>query len=256
MDEILKQFTEQQRRTYQDVTWEREEFPTHTRLLSHEFKEGFICYSHLDESNADAVIQGEVEFFKHLGYPFEWKYYDYDTPVDLKDRLEAHGFVPEEVEALLMLDLNHIPARLLQPAKADIRRITDPEMIATDVMGLQAEVWEEDMSDMVEFIKAELIASPDHLSIYVAYVDDKPVCSAWLRLPQSGDFGSLWAGSTLPEYRKRGIYSDISGVRVREAKERGLKYLFIDASDMSRPILEKQGFQFYAYTYPCKWKPS
>jgi hypothetical protein len=43
-------------------------------------------------------------------------------------------------------------------------------------------------------------------------------------------------------------------VRLQEAKARGVKYLTVDASPMSRPILEKFGFEFIANTHACKWK--
>jgi hypothetical protein len=42
--------------------------------------------------------------------------------------------------------------------------------------------------------------------------------------------------------------------RAQEAKARQVSYLTVDASPMSRPILEKFGFEMIAYSYPCKWK--
>jgi hypothetical protein len=43
-------------------------------------------------------------------------------------------------------------------------------------------------------------------------------------------------------------------VRAQEARARRVRFLSVEASPMSRPILEKFGFQMLAYTYPCKWE--
>ena len=41
--------------------------------------------------------------------------------------------------------------------------------------------------------------------------------------------------------------------RAQEARARGFLLLSVDASPMSRPILEKHGFQSLAAFTPCKW---
>jgi hypothetical protein len=41
--------------------------------------------------------------------------------------------------------------------------------------------------------------------------------------------------------------------RAQEARARGFSLLTVDASPMSRPILEKHGFQHLATSTPCKW---
>lgn len=43
-------------------------------------------------------------------------------------------------------------------------------------------------------------------------------------------------------------------MRAQEARARRVRYLTVDASPVSRPILVKFGFELLAYTYPCKWK--
>ena len=53
----------------------------------------FVIWSDLDESNADGVIAEQVDFFRGLGRQFEWKWYGYDKPGDLRLRLEKAGFV-------------------------------------------------------------------------------------------------------------------------------------------------------------------
>jgi predicted acetyltransferase len=92
------------------------------------------------------------------------------------------------------------------------------------------------------------------MSVYVAYVDEQPASAAWIYFPKHSQFASLWGGSTIRSFRKRGLFTALLAVRAREAKARQARYLTVDASPMSRPILEKFGFERIAYSYPCKWK--
>ena len=92
------------------------------------------------------------------------------------------------------------------------------------------------------------------MSIYVAYADDQPVSTAWIYCSPGSQFASLWGGSTLSEYRGQGFYSALLSIRAQEARDRGIRYLTVDASTMSQPILEGFGFEKIATTYPCKWQ--
>ena len=90
--------------------------------------------------------------------------------------------------------------------------------------------------------------SPDSVSIYVVYVNGQPVTSAWLTFTGSSPFAGIWGGSTIKEFRGNGYYSLLLNKRIAEAKLKGVKYLIIDASDMSKPIVSKRGFEVVATT--------
>ena len=78
-------------------------------------------------------------------------------------------------------------------------------------------------------------------AVYVAEAEGRPVSHGWVRFPRSL-FASLWGGSTVLEYRGRGLYSQLVSARVEEARRRGYQYVTVDARHMSRPILERRGF--------------
>ena len=59
---------------------------------------------------------------------------------------------------------------------------------------------------------------PDLISIYCAYVDGTPVSTAWIRFHPGTHFASLWGGSTVRLFRKRGLYTALLAVRGREAR--------------------------------------
>lgn len=215
---------------------------------------GYILYSRLDESNADAAIQGEIEYFGRLGAEFEWKLYDHDQPADLKERLAAQGLTIEEPEAFMVLDLAAAPEYLKQPVSLDVRKITDLALIP-EILSVQKAVWADKDIAYVEEALQELRLDPEHTSYYAAYVGGKPVSSARITFGHGGHFAGLWSGATLPAYRRQGFYTALVAARAQEAIRRGYRFLTIDASPMSRPIVERHGFRFLVYTYPCTWTP-
>lgn len=227
------------------------------RMIAGEVQRGAIIYSQLDANNADAVIDAEIAYFANETNveSVEWKVFDYDQPADLLERVKAHGFVAEDPDAICVLDLANLPDRLKQPITHDIRRITDPVGLA-DIFVVQAEVWADpEIGEgwLRKALEINLRDSPETLSVYVAYIDGKPASSAWMDVHEGRSFAGMWGGSTLEEHRGKGLYTELIAVRAQEAIRRGIKYLTIDASPMSRPIVEKHGFQFMAYAYECNY---
>lgn len=213
-----------------------------------------ITYSRLDASNADAVIARQIAFFRERGHAFEWKYYSYDQPKDLPERLLAAGFVPAEEETFVVFDVaRDVPRRPL-PAGVAIRQLDDPaefEVIASVQGAIDGRA--DHARWLVEAIAAEKRADPDAIDVYAAYAEGEPVSVGWLRHRPGETFGSLWGGSTLAAWRGKGIYSGLVAARVDQARARGGRYLTVDCSPMSLPILERKGFHRLATTTPFIW---
>jgi GNAT superfamily N-acetyltransferase len=237
---------------YPDVR--REETPfvvRHVALM--EGHEGMVVYSRLNADNAEAVIRAEMDHFARIGQDFEWKVYSHDQPFDLMQRLAALGFEVGDEEAIMVLDLADAPKELWGPVNADIRRISGAAGLA-DVIAVEQEVWGGDKSALGEFLEDALWRDPEQISIYAAYADQHPVSAAWIFFPEGSQFASLWGGSTLEAYRGRGLYTALLAFRAQAARMRGRKFLTVDASPMSRPILEKHGFIKIAVSHPCVWR--
>lgn len=252
-EQILALFDQEQRRDVEFSDVRREVTPTVVRQVGLYHPQSAIIYSWLTPENVEAAIREEIAYFSRLGHSVEWKVYAHDTPPDLKERLLAHGFEAEEPEALVILDLETAPVALFQPVRHDVRRITDPDELS-DVAIVYEGVWQEDFALLHERLANDLRQDPDHICVYVAYVDGLPASSAWIYFHEGSQFASLWGGSTLPAYRKRGLYSALLAARAQEAHRRGVRFLTVDASPMSRPILQSFGFQWLTTIYPCKWQ--
>jgi GNAT superfamily N-acetyltransferase len=251
--QLLALHDQQQRIEIEDRTMRREVMPEVIRHVNCQAGEGMIMYSRLNADNADRVIQEQIDYFRAITQDFEWKTYDHDTPSDLKTRLLAHGFLAEEPEALLILDIESAPASLLQPVSQEIRHITDPSLLEA-VEQIQASVWGESDPSYIAALRDAMVHDAGHQDIYLAYAEGTPVAYARITYHDRSQFAGLWGGSTLKDYRGQGFYTSLLAVRLQAAQRRGARFLTIDASAMSRPIVEKHGFRFMTMTQPFKWR--
>jgi ribosomal protein S18 acetylase RimI-like enzyme len=251
--ELLDIFTRQQRIEVDYPDIKREVDGSVIRHINLSIGGGFIIYSRLDEESVESVITAQIARFQEVPQDFEWKVYDYDTPGDLVERLRRRGFEIEEPEALLVFDLTTRPAALDRAVPPSVVRITDPADVDA-IVTLENAVWGTDHHNLGELLKRELREHPEILSVYMSYDGQEPASAAWIYFHASSSFASLWGGSTLAQFRNRGHYTHLLAARAQEAYARGFTLLTVDASPMSRPILEKHGFQFLATSTPCKWK--
>jgi GNAT superfamily N-acetyltransferase len=213
-----------------------------------------VLWSDLDETGADAAIAGQIAHFTGLGRDFEWKLYGHDLPMDLGQRLTAAGFTPEPEETLMV---GEVAALTLDAEPPDGIRL----LLATDRAGvdLVADVHEKafgtDSSRLRARLLAQLSADPDTVVAVVALAGDEPVSAARMELVPGTRFAGLWGGGTVGGWRGRGIYRALVAHRARIAADRGYRYLQVDASDQSRPILERLGFAPLTTTTPYLYEP-
>ncbi len=223
---------------------------------------GLIIYSNLDSGSADQAIREQVAHFERQGSDLSWIVYAHDKPADLKDRLLAHGFVAEEAEAILVLDLQHVPPPLLQPVQHDVRRIVHPQQL-DDVIAIQQSVWGGNQDRWRARLTERLVEAPHTVCLYVGYVDGIAASTAQVSfyaqrlavgLARQRPFASLVRAATLPAYRGRGLFSALVAILVQEARQRGVRFLDTEATAMSRPILEKLGWQRLTWAHPFTWQ--
>lgn len=240
-----------------------------------------INWTDLNADNADAIIAQQIAFFgaretrgaqgapstqgahgapstpSTQGEQFEWKLYDYDPPLDLADRLTAAGFVPENPESFMVAEVAEVVEALSTANLPD--GVTAVPVIDAAGMTLMAQVEQQafgrDKAELREGILAQLTTTPDQLALVLAMAGDVPVCAARIEYVPNTQFAGLWGGGTVKEWRGRGIYKALVRYRAELAAKRGYAYLTVDASEDSRPILERIGFTRLAITTPYIWTP-
>ncbi|MER6488505.1 MULTISPECIES: GNAT family N-acetyltransferase [Streptomyces] len=213
-----------------------------------------VLWSDLDEETADAQIAAQVRFFAEHGCPdFEWKLYRHDRPADLGDRLRAAGFVPEPPETLMVgrvADLAQLPVE--PPEGISLRVVTDEAGVDL-MMRVHAGAFGTERPRIREALLSRLRDEPETIAAVVAMAGDIPVSAARMEMRPGTAFAGLWGGGTLPQWRGRGIYRLLVAHRARIAAELGIPYLQVDASEDSRPILERLGFGVMGVTVPYIW---
>lgn len=217
------------------------------RLVSETAHGSHIAYFNLPADRVDGAIENELAYFKQLNKPFEWKTYDTDSPADIGARLLAHGFQQGDAESFMVLNLDFIHAEFEVPDY--VVEVSDLAGIQ-DAIAVQEQVWGGDMSDRLAQLHTAKKNTPDDISIYVVYDEDVPIASGWIIYNSASPFAGIWGGSTVKAYRGKGFYSALLHKRINDAKKNGKKFLTIDASPMSRPIVEKHGFCLMATTTP------
>ena len=212
-----------------------------------------VLWSDLDESTADAAIAEQVRRFTGLGRAFEWKHYSHDQPADLGERLLKAGFAPEDPEALMVAEIAGLPTEPLLPEGVRIERVTDAAGVHLTAEASLAAFGRP--SPHTQHLLRQIEQDPDSLTALVVMAGDRPVCAARIEFHQGTQFASLWGGGTVPEWRGKGIYKATVAWRTRLAAELGYRYLQVDASDDSRPILARLGFQRLSTTTPYNYEP-
>lgn len=220
---------------------------------------GLVEYRDLrgvDSHGLDRLIGRQIQFFAERRESFEWKLHAHDRPADLGERLRAAGLVPEDVETVVIGPVAAVGGEAIAPEGVIVREVherIDLERIAE----LRAAIWGEDegQGSLADSLEQERAADPDSLTILVAEAGDTVVCAGWVRFPRGTEFATLWGGGTRPGWRARGIYRALVAHRASLAAQRRRRYLQVDASEESRPILERLGFVAVTTTTPFVWSP-
>lgn len=218
---------------------------------------GFVTYAELGDVDADDVARlVDAALVHFVGLPeitaVEWKTRGHDRAPGLHDALVARGFVPEEPESIMIGEARLLAQQIEIPEQVTIRRSsTDDEVLAAGEM--QGLVFDDpDWRSRAEDLVLRLHEDPS-TELWIALVDDAIVSAGRLESVAGTDFAGLWGGSTLKEWRGRGIYRALTAERARSALARGIRYLQSDSTEFSRPILERSGFLKVSTTTPYVW---
>lgn len=207
---------------------------------------------------ADARIEEMIDFFRQRNAGFTWYVGPYDTPSDLRERLERHGVLLAGDQAMMALKgLNNLDI----PVNPDleIQEITGPDPEAVEaILSIIATCfhWTQEQVDEHRPGMLERLANPEFRKkekSYLARLDGKPVADAHLNF--RGGTAYLGGASTLPEYRNRRIYSTLLRRRLEDARKEGYHIAAIHAEPMSRRVVSRYGFKEYARYYVYAWMP-
>jgi GNAT superfamily N-acetyltransferase len=208
-----------------------------------------VIWSDLDESTADAAIAEQMRYFGELGREFEWKLYGHDKPEGLGKRLRAAGFVAQPEETLMIAELGDLALDAQPPEGVRLLPVTDRAGVDL-VADVHEQAFGTDSTRMRHQLLAQLTGDEDNVVAVVALAGDVPVSAARMELVPGTRFAGLWGGGTIDSWRRRGIYRALVAHRARVAAERGYRYVQVDATSQSRPVLARLGFEPLTTTTP------
>jgi GNAT superfamily N-acetyltransferase len=212
-----------------------------------------VTWSNLDESTADDVIAEQIAHFESLGQRFAWRVHDSDRPHDLAARLESAGFHLLGSAELMVARVATMSLDVRVPEGVSLVPANDP--LGVDrLIEVHEKVFQHDHSRLRRTLLERLATSPEQNELVVALADGLPVSSARVEFFPGREFASLWGGSTLPEWRGRGLFRALVAYRARAAAERGYPYLSVTASSKSRPILEQLAFKPLGSILTYEWE--
>jgi GNAT superfamily N-acetyltransferase len=166
-----------------------------------------------------------------------WEVGSEATPSDLVDRLLARGLVPDDDPLAIGMVLTSDPGGA--PGGIDVRKAERPDDFEAHAR-IAAAAFGGGVGEDSARWAAELGESGAG-AVWLAFSDGDPVATATSSYTPWGVV--LNAGSTLPEARGRGAYRALVHARWLDAVERGTPALVTQAGRMSRPILERLGFE-------------
>jgi hypothetical protein len=168
----------------------------------------------------------------------QWEIGSSAEPPDLVELLLARGLVPDKDPYAVALVLTETP-----PPVAGIvaRRVeTFEEYVAANEVGWQAfEMPEDEVAEARALLPQRWREAPT--ITHAAWLDDEIVSAGTCAPTPHGLL--LYGGATVSRARGRGAYRALLRARWNEAMSRGTPTLITQGGSMSRPILERLGFE-------------
>lgn len=171
------------------------------------------------------------------------------TPSDVVDQLRMHGLVPDEREgsephatSLVLVEeppapRDDVSARRVESLE-EFRLAGRISATSFGVPAQEAEAWDAIAEE--RFAAEQAGHAP---RTYLAWVDGQPVAVARAFFAADCPAVLMIGGGVLPETRGRGVYRALVHARWVDAVAAGTPALCTHAGRMSRPILERIGFQ-------------
>ncbi len=210
-----------------------------------------VMRSRLTESNADEKIQETMNHYTSRDLPFVWQVYPGDTPDDLPQRLEGHGFTREDGRGMAMLieDLNspEIPEGFTYTKVTTLETLEAFAKFLPEAYGMP-----ESTQKSLSQIFMEL-GIRDDFCHYLGFLDGTPMaCSSVF---YSDGVAGIHDVATSPDARGRGLGSVISAAPLTDARDLGYKVSILLSSKMGFNMYKRLGYVEYCKPVTYEWSP-
>ena len=173
----------------------------------------------------------------------------------LEVALAERDFEPDESETFMVYDLESRSDDAVCATAIEFRPVTN----RTDVdayVAVTARAFGNSPPTSADDLASRFLRDEPETIGYLVLCAGRAVGAGRLDVPTARIFASIWSGGIDPDYRHRGLYRALVLGRVRMARERGYRYLTVDARQTSRPILERLGFRALTTVTAWNWRPN
>ncbi len=207
----------------------------------------------MTEGEADRRIQQVLERMDAIGSTMLWWHAPHHRPVDLPQRLVAHGFEKVAETAAMALDLATLVATEDTPPNLVTRPVTTERDARDYVAVIEADRPENAPTALgstegearIRHIVERIELDPAPMR-FVGRVEGVPVATS--RLSIVGGVAGLYAVVTIPEARGRGYGRALTRAALEAGRTLGMRIATLQATDLGLPVYSRLGFRtFYAY---------
>lgn len=208
------------------------------------------------EENAEAGISEVMGFFAAEEKPFSWWVGPSSGPDSLERRLLDRGLRQTDMYEGVALLRNHAMPMRRHPDVTVAAVETEPEVRA--LVQVNAQVWgysDKDQEGMARERLDYLALAARRGGYLLAYLGGKAVGTASYRYSSTGEVLYLTGAATLPDYRGRGVFTEMVRWRLADAAAKGCRMATCLAREgTSAPILGRLGFEKYLTLPVYAWE--
>ena len=209
-----------------------------------------VSFVRCGAEEVDALVRDVRATFAARGLPFKWILDPDAQPADLAERLARHGIAPDahDPEAAVMVlpasaevDSPDVEGLEIRDGLADYGSFAAAVRAADEAFGEESH-GEVSAADAARRRRYENFVATRGRRLVLATVNGEPAGSASLTLYPPG--GAIMNGGAVrPKFRGRGVYRAMVAARMRMISESGAAGAVVWGGEMSRPVLEKLGFE-------------
>ena len=210
-----------------------------------------VMHTRLTSTHVDEKILETIEYFSSKGLPFTWQVDPTDTPEDLPEHLEKHGFTLSSGPGMALV-LNELK---IPEAQDDLtfERVRTQELcevfarLLAKAYGIPEFAWE----DFTQLVMS--VGIRDDFYHYLGHLDGQPVATATVLY--SDGVAGIYNVATLPESRGRRMGSMITAAPLIDAHERGYIVSILHSTQMGYNVYKRLGFEEICRKVGYVWKP-
>jgi GNAT superfamily N-acetyltransferase len=214
-----------------------------------------VMDARLARIHVDGTIKTIIADAEARNIPILWWIGPSTQPKDLGLYLEKAGFTLEQEAPGMAVDLATLQESLPKPAIFSVQLAEDSNawQIWSRTMAAGFEAPESADYAVKAWFDVLSKAKPETMLAYTGWLDDKPVATALLFM--AAGVAGIYAVSTIPEARRKGMGAYITQYALIQARSEGYKIGVLQSSRVGFGVYRSLGFQEYCKVGEYLWLP-